>query len=394
MAEPVTIELEQQRFRTAPTQRPALRLLILEDVPEDAELEERTLRRAGIDFEAVVAANRAGFLQALEKFHPDLIISDYRLPDIDGLAAIRLVRERDSELPILLVTGALDDEAAAEVVKAGAYDYLRKDRLTRLPLAVEHALASVEATRSRHAAARMEAIGELTAGVAHDFNNLLQGIISNLEMVDEVAGVPSAARQSIESAIRIAECGAQLVHKLLSFARKHVMQPSVIELGDFFAGFRNMLARTLDPRIRLAISVESDLPPVIADGTHLNTALLNLAINARDAMPSGGDLRIEAISSEAIAGKGNLALESVDRMALIRVIDTGTGMPPEILAKACEPFFSTKGLNGTGLGLSMVYGFAKQSGGDLRILSEPAKGTCVELWLPLAAREGITNPTA
>ena len=351
-----------------------IRILILEDVPEDAELEQRVLSRAGVAFEAFTVDDRAAFLHALETFKPDLIIADYNLPDIDGLTAIRLVRERDEELPILLVTGALDDEAAAEVVKAGAYDYLRKDRMSRLPLAVEHALAVAETTKARQAAARMEAIGELTAGVAHDFNNLLQAIISHLELVDDVSAVPVAAREYVGNAIEIAEHGAELIHKLLSFARKHVMRPSEIQPAEFLAGFRDMLSHTLNPRIRLETSVGKDLPPILADATHLHTALLNLAINARDAMPSGGDLRIEAVGPEG----------ADSNLAVIRVTDTGNGMAPDVLARACEPFFSTKGLNGTGLGLSMVHGFAKQSGGDLRIFSEPARGTCVELWLPLA----------
>lgn len=359
-----------------------IRLLILEDVPEDAELEQRILTRAGIAFEAFRVGDRAAFLRALETFKPDLIIADYNLPDIDGLTAIRLVRERDPELPILLVTGALDDEAAAEIVKAGAYDYLRKDRMSRLPLAVEHALANAETTKARQAAARMEAIGELTAGVAHDFNNLLQAIISHLELVDDVPEIPLVAREYVGNAIQIAEHGAELIHKLLSFARKHVMRPSEIQPGEFLAGFRDMVSHTLDPRIRLETSTGRDLPPIFVDATHLHTALLNLAINARDAMPSGGDLRIEAMSGSAV-GAG--APEGADsKLAVIRVTDTGNGMPPDVLARACEPFFSTKGLNGTGLGLSMVHGFAKQSGGDLRIFSEPDRGTCVELWLPLA----------
>ena len=164
-------------------------------------------------------------------FQPDLIIADYNLPDIDGLTAIKLIRERDPELPVLLVTGALDDEAAAEVVKAGADDYLRKDRMSRLPLAVEHAPASAEATKARRAAERIEAIGELTAGVAHDFNNLLQAIMSHLELVDDVANVPPVAREYVGTAIHIAEQGAALVHKLLSFARKHIMRPSAIQLA-------------------------------------------------------------------------------------------------------------------------------------------------------------------
>ena len=344
--------------RSALARSAVIRLLILEDVPEDAELEQRVLSRAGIAFEAFRVGDRAAFLRALETFKPDLIIADYNLPDIDGLTAIRLVRERDPELPILLVTGALDDEAAAEVVKAGAYDYLRKDRMSRLPLAVEHALANAETTKARQAAARMEAIGELTAGVAHDFNNLLQAIISHLELVDDVPGIPLVAREYVGNAIQIAEHGAELIHKLLSFARKHVMRPSEIQPGEFLAGFRDMVSHTLDPRIRLETSTGRDLPPIFVDATHLHTALLNLAINARDAMPSGGELRIEAMSGNAVGADGPGGADA--NLAVIRVTDTGNGMAPDILARACEPFFSTKGLNGTGLGLSMVHGFAKQ----------------------------------
>ena len=366
-----------------------MRLLILEDVPEDAELEQRVLSRAGIAFEALRVDSRVGLSHALETFQPDLIIADYNLPDIDGLTAIKLIRERDPELPVLLVTGALDDEAAAEVVKAGAYDYLRKDRMSRLPLAVEHALASAEATKARRAAERIEAIGELTAGVAHDFNNLLQAIMSHLELVDDVANVPPVAREYVGTAIHIAEQGAALVHKLLSFARKHIMRPSAIQLSDFLASFRDMLSHTLDPRIQLETDTEIGLPPILADATHLHTALLNLAINARDAMPAGGELRIEAMSGGAGArgAAGNDA-----NLAVIRVTDTGVGMAPDVLARACEPFFSTKGLNGTGLGLSMVYGFARQSGGDLRMFSERTRGTSVELWLPLARSHTPVDP--
>jgi PAS domain S-box-containing protein len=131
---------------------PTMRLLILEDVPEDAELEQHALRRAGIDFEALTTATKAGFLAALDSFHPDLIIVDYNLPDIDGLTAIRLVRQRDAEVPVLLVTGALDDEAAVEVVRAGATNYIRKDRLARLPIAVKDALEAVAARREKQEA--------------------------------------------------------------------------------------------------------------------------------------------------------------------------------------------------------------------------------------------------
>jgi PAS domain S-box-containing protein len=222
-----------------------------------------------------------------------------------------------------------------------------------------------------HQAQRVEAIGQLTAGVAHDFNNLLQGIIANLELLDDEIQDRPGARGFLASVLRIAEHGGELTRHLLSFARQQVLRPEPLDLGRFLEEFHDTLCRTLDPRIKVATSVEQNLPPVLADASHLHTALLNLAINARDAMPSGGDLHIEALSSAS-------------RMVVIRVRDTGTGIAPEILAKVYEPFFTTKGLNGSGLGLSMVYGFAGQSGGDLRIESELGRGTCAHLQLPLA----------
>jgi len=233
-------------------------------------------------------------------------------------------------------------------------------------------------------AQQMEAIGQLTAGVAHDFGNLLQAIMSSLERLNDHIPNGSGAREYVDSALRIAERGGELTQHLLSFARKQILRPRAIDLGRFLAELHDLLSHTLDPRIRIETVTEPGLTPVWVDATYLQTALLNLAINARDAMPLGGDLRVEALNCHT----ATVAREGLDHFAVIRVSDTGTGIAPAIMAKVCEPFFTTKGLNGTGLGLSMVHGFTKQSGGDLLIESEPGKGTCVQLWLPLTAVAG------
>ncbi len=223
----------------------------------------------------------------------------------------------------------------------------------------------------RHAQ-RLEAIGQLTAGVAHDFNNLLQGIIGNLELLQDECP-ETVTHELVESVLRIAEHGAVLTRHLLSYSGQQALQPRLVDLHRFFSEFRSAVSRTLDPRIALSMTVAPGTRPVFADPTYLHTALLNLAINARDAMAGGGTLHIDAANNGDLVG--------------IQVSDTGTGMGPDVLAKACEPFFSTKGLNGTGLGLPMVYGFAKQSGGDLAIESEPSRGTRVRLWLPVPSTE-------
>lgn len=230
---------------------------------------------------------------------------------------------------------------------------------------------------------RLEAVGQLTAGVAHDFNNLMQGIVGNAELLDDEIQDRPDAQDYVNTILRITRHGADLVRHMLSFSRQQLLRPQSVDLDKFFDAFRSTLSRTLDPRIRLEVAVEPGVPTVWVDPTHLHTALLNLAINARDAMPSGGHLCIEAMTS-GISSAGPNDGTAANRMAVIRVRDTGTGIPPELMERICEPFFTTKGLQGSGLGLSMVYGFAKQSAGDLRITSRLGDGTCMELWLPLS----------
>jgi PAS domain S-box-containing protein len=239
--------------------------------------------------------------------------------------------------------------------------------------------------------ARLEAVGQLTAGIAHDFNNLLQGMMANLELVDDDLNVPPATREYVGTAVHLAEQAGELTHSLLSFARKQLLRPNEVDLEDFLSRFHRLLSRTLDPRVRIDVVTEPGLAPIWVDARHLQGALLNLAINARDAMPSGGDLRIEAFSNRGAVSRRR---RPPDRCAVIRVSDTGTGIAPKDLAKVCEPFFSTKGVNGTGLGLSMVHGFAKQSGGNLHISSEPGRGTSVEVWLPLVSSHADTAPAS
>lgn len=223
-------------------------------------------------------------------------------------------------------------------------------------------------------AQRLEAIGQLCAGVAHDFNNLLQATIAHLEMIEDDV-VPESTRGYVDTAIRLAEEGGRLTQRLLSFARKQLLVPQEVHIRDFLEDFTRLLSHTLDPRIQIELKVAPGLATIFVDPTHLRTALLNLALNARDAMPSGGHLTLEA----------RYADEESDTI-LLRTTDTGCGIAADDLTKVCEPFFSTKGLHGTGLGLPMVHGFVKQSGGDMHISSSPGEGTCVELSLPAHPR--------
>jgi len=236
---------------------------------------------------------------------------------------------------------------------------------------------------------RLETVGQLTGGIAHDFNNLLTVIQGNLELLE--AAPPLRDDENCESLVaaasRATKRAAELTGKLLAFSRRQVLQPAAIDIRAMLQSLADMLRRTIDARVRIDIEVEPNCPPVLADPVQLESALLNVAINARDAMPDGGRLALRVTTTDRLPDEpgrdpGAEASASQGYVA-IAVTDTGTGMPEDVRERAFEPFFTTKGVGrGTGLGLSTVYGFAKQSRGSVTIASSPGAGTTVTLHLP------------
>jgi PAS domain S-box-containing protein len=218
---------------------------------------------------------------------------------------------------------------------------------------------------------KMEAIGRLAAGVAHDFNNILQSIVNALELVLDDVVEDTQAWKFTDMAIRAAVRGASLTDYVLAYAREQVLHPKLIELGPFLYDIQNLLGRTLGPHIAVTVHVDGS-PVMFVDPGQLQTALLNLAINASHAMPRGGTLSMAA----------GEVIEDEEPWTVITITDTGQGMDEATLARAVEPFFTTKGIGGSGLGLSMVHGFAEQSGGRLNITSVPGRGTTVRLSRP------------
>lgn len=233
---------------------------------------------------------------------------------------------------------------------------------------------------------RLESLGQLTGGVAHDFNNLLTVISGNLQILEETELPDPFAKRAIASAHRASKRGADLTAKLLAFSRRQTLRPSAVPIPELLTSFRDLLARTLGPNIEIRVDAEPSLPAALADSGQLETALLNLAVNSRDAMTGGGTLHIEASAIDLTVSD----VTSVDdwpagRYVRIGVTDTGAGMTRETLRRAFEPFFTTKGIGkGSGLGLSMVYGFAKQSHGHVTAYSEVGTGTTINLFLPVA----------
>jgi len=252
----------------------------------------------------------------------------------------------------------------------------------------------LEAQEALRQAQKMEAMGQLTGGVAHDFNNLLTPIVGSLDMLQRRGLGGDREQRLITGAMQSADRAKTLVQRLLAFARRQPLQPTAVDVGKLVAGMADLLASTMGPQIRIAVEIAESLPAAQADPNQLEMALLNLGVNARDAMPEGGTLRITA-SAEAV-GHGHRARLNPGQYVLLSVADTGIGMDEATLARAVEPFFSTKGIGrGTGLGLSMVHGLASQLGGALTIQSRPGVGTNIELWLsPGAAPAEAGSPLA
>jgi len=275
----------------------------------------------------------------------------------------------------------LDARAAAEAANVALQD-LNATLESRIAEAVAAGLKTEESLRQSQ---KMEAVGQLTGGIAHDFNNLLAGITGSMELllVNAKKGRLDAVARYAEAALGAAKRAAILTHRLLAFSRHQKLDPKAVEVNQLIGGMEELIRRSMGPQISLEVIGAGGLWHTLTDSNQLENALLNLCINARDAMPHGGRLTIET------SNKWFDDRHAMDRdippgqYVLISVTDTGTGMPPDVIVRAFDPFYTTKPAGaGTGLGLSMVYGFARQSGGHVSIYSEMGQGTTMRIYLP------------
>ena len=260
-------------------------------------------------------------------------------------------------------------------------------------------LQRAQSEEALHHSQRLESVGQLTGGIAHDFNNLLTVIQGNLQVLEDLPALAqdTYGQQLVGAATRASKRGAELTGKLLAFSRRQVLQPSTVDLNGLLHSLTDMLRRTLDQHIRIEVDVLDSCPPVLADPGHLESALLNIAINARDAMPDGGALRFAAAACSGLPGAVRAVLDDAgapdDGFVAISISDTGGGMPDAVKERAFEPFFTTKEAGrGTGLGLSTVYGFVKQSKGAVTIDSAPGAGTTLTLYIPRPGDTRVRPP--
>ena len=479
----------------------ALRVLIIEHTEADAELVRHELERAGFLVHADVAATQADVVARLDAERYDIVLSDYRLPGWTAMDALAMLRERGHDTPLIIVTGTLGDERAVDCVKQGVADYVLKERLARLPIAVRRALAeraseeryrllfestplplwvfdlethgvlavneaavrhygysrdeflrlrvedlrppedvpallaqlrtaeeglhssgtwrhrkkdgttiTVEITahgvtwQGRRAelvaanditerrvleaqlrqAQKMEAIGRLAGGVAHDFNNLLTIITSYADLLLEDLAVGDSRRDDVEEIRKAAAGAAGLTGQLLAFSRRQVIEPRVLNLNTVVSTADKMLKRLIGEDVELVTVLAPDVGSIKADAGQLEQVIMNLAVNARDAMPQGGKLTIETANVEMDEAyvRGHAAARA-GSCVLLAVSDTGVGMNEQTQARIFEPFFTTKEQGkGTGLGLATVYGIVKQADGFIWVYSELDHGTTFKIYLP------------
>jgi two-component system cell cycle sensor histidine kinase/response regulator CckA len=367
-----------------------LHILHLEDDPQDADLIQSVLESEAVDCAIIRVENQTEYVSALERGGIDLILSDYSLPTFDGLAAIRVARVRWPGIPVILVSGRLG-ELSIEALKNGATDYVMKDRLSRLAPAVRRAMLEVEALAERKRlkalfieAQKMEVVGQLAGGVAHDFNNILAIIMGYGDMIRTELDHKSPLKKYVEEILQAAERAAALTQQLLVFSSKQTVQTVVLDLNQIVAELDKMLRRLIHENIEMEIHPGQQIGRIKADSGHIGQVLMNLVVNARDAMPKGGKLVITTINTTLDEDHARAHPDAVaGDYVMLSVSDTGTGMTAEVKTRLFEAFFTTKPKGkGTGLGLATCKTIVHQCGGFMDVRSEIGKGTVFKIYFP------------
>jgi signal transduction histidine kinase len=384
-------------------------VLNVDDLEAQRYVKTRDLHASG--FTVIEATTGAEALRLIEQHMPPVVLLDVQLPDISGFEVSAFIKKKWPEVMVLQTSATfVTSEHRVLGLNAGADSYLVQpaeplelaaaiNALLRIRVS-EDALRSLNATLDKQVqertaelaeinrqlvqemarrqkaeagllqAQKMEAVGQLTGGLAHDFNNLLTAVVGNLDLIRTRATEPRIVRLA-ENAFKAAERGSKLTAQLLAFSRTQKIATSSIDINRTIEGMYEFLNQSLGANISIQMNLDPAAPVVIADGNQLEVSILNLGINARDAMPGGGTLTITTASDP-----------DDKRRVLVSVSDSGTGMSPEVVARAFDPFFTTKPPGkGTGLGLSQVYGLVRQMGGDVDIVSKPGEGTTVRLHL-------------
>jgi two-component system, cell cycle sensor histidine kinase and response regulator CckA len=369
-----------------------LHALIIEDSEDDCALLLRTRRQSGYELFHMRVDTAEALQNVLCERQWDFIISDFSMPGFSGISALKMVREKDSNVPFIFVSGTIGEDVAVEAMRTGAQDYVLKGNLARLLPAIRRELMDAE-TRREHKRSeqklrqleKFEAIGKLAGGIAHDFNNVIGAIMGWAELGEEEVAEGTRAHKFFQQIREQSERAGRLTQQLLAYARRQVLTPRNINLNDIVGGAIALLQRLIGEQIEVKTVLATDLHITKADPAQVEQVLLNLCLNARDAMPSGGTLLIETTNVE-LDQAYCLRNESLSPGSYVQlsVSDSGTGMDASTMEKIFEPFFTTKAKGkGTGLGLATAFGIIKQHLGHIDVYSEVGKGSVFRVYLPV-----------
>ena len=378
-----------------------LRVLLVEDSPTDAKLVAHALR--GLQRPLLVERidTQAQMIDCLGRQEWDVVLSDWTMPDFGALPALELLRSKGTAVPFIIVSGTIGEETAVEAMRAGARDFVVKEKLGRLPVAVQRELEERAARRDAEAgrasaeralrqseeqlrqAQKMEAVGRLAGGVAHDFNNLLSVILTYVEIAVSGMDADDPMREDLTEVHKAAAKAAALTRQLLLFSRQQPAEAVVLDLNEVLRGLEKMIRRIVGEDVDIVLLPPATPGRVKADASHIEQVIMNLVVNARDAMPTGGKLTIETGNVVVDDELARLLAAKPGSYVMMAVSDTGVGMTSEVQSRIFEPFFTTKALGkGTGLGLSTVFGIVQRSEGTLWVYSEPGVGTTFKIYLP------------
>jgi len=375
-----------------------LRVLVADDSENDVVILLHGLRKAGYapQHQRVWAA--AAMRAALQDQSWDIVISDYEMPGFGGFEALQVLKDSGHDLPFILVSAVVSEETAVAAMKAGANDFIMKSKLARLWPAIERELREAHTRAAKRSAEdalrksedqlrqaqKLEAVARLAAGVAHDFNNILTAIGGHGEMLLARLEEGDPKRKNVEQIAQCANMAAGLTRQLLTFSRKQVIEPRVLQLNEVIQNLQKMLRRLIGEDLEFDVVLDPAAGHIKADPGQMEQVIMNLAVNARDAMPQGGKLVVKTTCETLNNGrlKGMPGFQP-GPCVMLSVSDTGTGMTEEVKAHLFEPFFTTKPAGkGTGLGLATCFGIIKQSSGHIEVESELGKGTTFKLYFP------------
>jgi two-component system cell cycle sensor histidine kinase/response regulator CckA len=366
----------------------SLYILYLHDDPANAIQLQPLLAVAGIRCTVAQFEYEADFVAALDRDDIHLIISDLVRPSFDSLSALKIAETRAPEVPFILLSGTWEEELAIKALESGATDFILRDQLARLAPAIRRALREVKARRDCKQIAdkfiqsqKMDVVGQLAGGIAHDFNNILSIVLGYTEQIKQRFSAIDPTYIQVEEIRLAAERAASLTRQLLIFSRKQTMQLLVLDLNDVLRGTEKMLRRLIDEHIELTISYTEALGHIQGDAGYIGQILMNLVVNARDAMPRGGELVIE--TRNVSVGKSSTTGIPKGEYVLLQVSDTGVGMTHSVKSHLFEPYFTTK-VHGkaSGLGLATCQTIIKASNGYVQVESEPGKGAVFKVYFP------------